>query len=495
MRSRTLAHTRHLSSPALTCACHSPQALGLLARVEAGLSRRSWLAGMGAAATLTGLGLPQATRAQAQQPTSERLVLRGARIFDGQRAQLIDGRDVLVSGNRIEALLETGTPVTGARSIDCQGRTLTPGLIDAHWHSLLAAISQSVAMTADVPYIHLIAAQEAARTLRRGFTTVRDVGGPSFALKRAIDEGGTPGPRIFPSGAMISQTSGHGDFRLRTDLPRTSHNDLSAAEAAGISAIADGEAEVLRRTREQLMLGASQIKIMAGGGVASAYDPLDALQYSEPEMRAAVGAAADWGTYVCAHVYTANGIRRALACGVKSIEHGQLADEDAVRRIADAGAWWSLQPFLGDEDANVYTNEAQRNQQQLISQGTVRAFELGRKFGVNIAFGTDILFNPKGTSAQGRHLAKLVRWFEPVDVLRLATSRNAELLALSGARSPYQGPLGLVAPGALADLLVFEGNPLRDINVLADPARTLKLVMKDGIVHHDELSQPPSALG
>ncbi|HEY0202504.1 MAG TPA: amidohydrolase family protein [Burkholderiaceae bacterium] len=453
-------------------------------RIEASLSRRAWLTGAAAGVALTALGLPQEVQAQ---PASGLIVLRGARIFDGQGARLIEGRDVLVRGNRIEALLEAGTPVTEARSLDCHGGTLTPGLIDAHWHSLLAAIPQLVALTADVPYVHLVAAQEAGRTLLRGFTTVRDVGGPAFALKRAIDEGGVAGPRIYPSGAMISQTSGHGDFRQRSDLPRTSRNDLSAAEAAGISAIADGEAEVLRRVREQLMLGASQIKIMAGGGVASAYDPIDALQYSESEMRAAVSAATDWGTYVCAHVYTADGIRRALACGVRSIEHGQLADEDAVRRMVDAGAWWSLQPFLADEDANVYASEAQRLQQQRIAEGTVHAFEWRHKHGVKIAFGTDILFNPKGTAGQGRQLAKLARWFDPVDVMRLATSRNAELLALSGARSPYQGPLGMIAPGALADLLVFEGNPLHDINILADPERTLKLVMKDGVLHRNGL--------
>jgi len=464
--------------------------MALFSRVEARLSRRTLLAATSASAIAAMLGMPVASLAQV--PSHPGLtVLRGGRIFDGQSARLIEGRDVLVRGNRIEALLEAGTTVADAQSIDCGGRTLTPGLIDAHWPALRAAIPQLVAFTADVPYVHLVAAQEAERTLLRGFTTVRDVGGPSFALKRIIDEGGVAGPRIYPSGAMISQTSGHGDFRQRSDLPRTSRNDIGAAEAAGISAIADGEAEVLRRVREQLMLGASQIKIMAGGGVASAYDPIDALQYSESEMRAAVGAAADWGTYVCAHVYTADGIRRALACGVRSIEHGQLADEDAVRRMKDADAWWSLQPFLADEDANVYASESQRMQQQRIAEGTVRAFELGRKHGVKIAFGTDILFNPKGTAGQGRQLAKLARWFEPVDVLRLATSRNAELLALSGARSPYPGPLGVVAAGALADLLVFEGDPLRNLDVLADPERNLKLVMKDGRLHRNELATLP----
>jgi len=285
-------------------------------------------------------------------------------------------------------------------------------MIDAHWHSILAGISQIVAMTADIPYVHLVAAQEAERTVLRGFTTVRDVGGPSFALKRAIDEGRIAGPRIYPSGAMVSQTSGHGDFRMRTDLPRTPQSDLSVAERAGIAAIADGEAEVLRRVREQLMLGASQIKIMGGGGVASTYDPIDALQYSEAEMRAAVSAAADWGTYVCIHAYTSAAVQRALASGVKSIEHGQLADEETVKRIADAGAWWSIQPFLADEDANTYPSPEQRAQQQRIAEGTVRAVELGRKHNVRMALGTDILFSPRGTVTQGKQLAKFARWYD-----------------------------------------------------------------------------------
>jgi imidazolonepropionase-like amidohydrolase len=240
---------------------------------------------------------------------------------------------------------------------------------------------------------------------------VRDVGGPSFALKRAVDENRLPGPRIYPSGAMLSQTAGHGDFRLPGDLPGSALCSLSAAEVAGVSSIADGVPDVLKRTREQLMQGASQIKIMAGGGVSSMFDPLDSIQYTPAEMRAAVDAAADWGTYVCAHVYTSAGIDRALTCGVKSIEHGQLANEDTVKRIADAGAWWSIQPFLADEDANPKSNPTQQAQQREIAQGTVRAFELGQKHKVKMAWGTDILFSPAGTATQGRQLAKIARWF------------------------------------------------------------------------------------
>lgn len=468
-----------------TCPCHAPHARSLFERINQGLSRRQVL--MGIAASLAAPALGMVSPAFAQR-SDRPLLIRNVNIFDGSGSRLIAGRNVLVEGGLIKALLATDETVTDADVIDGGGRTLMPGMIDAHWHTILAGISQMTAMTADVPYVHLIAAQEAERTVLRGFTTVRDVGGPSFALKRAIDEGRIAGPRIYPAGAMISQTSGHGDFRMRTDLPRTAQSGLSPAEQAGISAIADGEAEVLRRVREQLMLGASQIKIMGGGGVASAYDPIDALQYSEAEIRAAVSAAADWGTYVCVHTYTSAGIRRALAGGVKSIEHGQLADEGTVRRIAGAGAWWSIQPFLADEDANRYPSAEQRAHQQKIAEGTVRAVEWGRKHKVNMALGTDILFNPQGTASQGRQLAKFARWYDNVDVLRLLTSGNAELTGLSGARNPYPGKLGRIEAGAYADMLIIDGNPIENIALIGDPERSMKLIMKDGRIHKNTLA-------
>lgn len=468
-----------------SCACHTPQTQALLANVGRGLSRRSVLKGVAASLAAPALGL--VSPAFAQSPAKP-LLLKNVNIFDGASGSLIQGQAVLVEGRLIKALVASADTVADADVIDCGGRTLMPGMIDAHWHSILAGISQMAAMTADIPYVHLVAAQEAERTVLRGFTTVRDVGGPSFALKRAIDEGRIAGPRIYPSGAMISQTSGHGDFRMRTDLPRSPQSDLSVTEQAGIAAIADGEAEVLRRVREQLMLGASQIKIMGGGGVASAYDPIDALQYSEAEMKAAVSAASDWGTYVCVHTYTSAGIQRAVACGVKSIEHGQLADEETVKRMADAGAWWSIQPFLADEDSNTYPSPEQRMQQQAIAEGTARAVELGRKHKVRMALGTDILFSPKGTESQGRQLAKFARWYDNADVLRMLTSGNAELAALSGPRNPYPAKLGRIEAGAYADILVIDGNPLDDIALIADPERTMKLIVKDGRIHKNTLS-------
>jgi imidazolonepropionase-like amidohydrolase len=285
---------------------------------------------------------------------------------------------------------------------------------------------------------------------------------------------------------MISQTAGHGDFRLRSETPRGPLSTLGGAEIAGISSIADGVPEVLRRTREQLLLGASQVKIMVGGGVSSQYDPIDVQQFTAAEIRAAVDAARDWGTYVAAHVYTSEGILRAIECGVMSIEHGQLADARTAAAMAEAGAWWSLQPFLADEDANPQASPEARAAQREIAEGTVRAVELARSHGVKIALGTDILFSPARTWTQGRQLAKFARFMPPAEVLACVTSGNAELLALSGQRSPYPGPLGVIEAGAQADLLVLDADPLVDIEIIGDPER-MKLIMKAGAIVKDTL--------
>ncbi|MBF8221659.1 metal-dependent hydrolase family protein [Halomonas sp. 328] len=458
----------------------------------ADLSRRHFLGGSAAVLALfTGLRAPQLVAESDRQPRGP-LLLTGLRLFDGSGGALRDGLALRIEEGRITAILsaEEGArlELEGER-IDCGGRVVMPGLIDAHWHSTLAAITQAAAMTADVGYIHLVAAREAERTLLRGVTTVRDAGGPSFALKRAIDEGLVAGPRIFPSGAMISQTSGHGDFRMRHEVPRGSTTPLNEIERQGVATIADGPAEVLRRTREQLMLGASQIKLMAGGGVASTYDPLDSTQYREEELRAAVEAAEDWGTYVMTHVYTPRGIQRAIRAGVRCIEHGQLADEESVRMMAGEGVWWSLQPFLMDEDANVYPDEARRESQRLVSEGTVRAYALAERFGVKTAWGTDILFSPQNTPSQGRQLAKLTRFYDPLTVLAMATGNNGDLLGLSGPRSPYPGRLGRIEEGALADLLVVDGDPSQGLDFLADPDTHLRLIIKGGRIYKDSLGQ------
>ncbi|AUT48604.1 amidohydrolase family protein [Achromobacter sp. AONIH1] len=469
------------------CACHSAQCQRLHQRVTEDLSRRHFLGGM--AAMLAPFALPSAAMAAATALADDArpLLLTNLRLFDGSGTAAREGVQVLVKGKRIADLLPASATVADARVLDCQGKLLLPGLIDVHWHTMLAAIPQMTAMTADLGYLYLVAAKEAQRTLMRGFTSVRDAGGPAFALKRAIDEGLVDGPRIYPSGAMISQTSGHGDFRLRSDLPRADGAPLSLVENTGVAMIADGEAQVLRRVREQLMLGASQIKMMAGGGVASLYDPLDSTQFTERELRAGVEAASDWNTYVMTHVYTPKGIQRAIHAGVKCIEHGQLADEASVRLMRDQDVWWSLQPFLQDEDSNAYPDAERQASQKQVAEGTVQAYALAQKHGVKTGWGTDILFNPRNTATQGRQLAKLTRFYDPLTLLGQATGVNGELLALSGERNPYPGALGRIAPGAWADLLVADGDPSANLDFLADPDKNLRLIMKDGKVHKNTL--------
>ena len=443
----------------------------------------------GLAATLAPFAVTRAANEDAPQSGQiERpVLLTNLRLFDGSGKAVRDGVQVLLQGNVISALLPAAEKIEGAQTIDCQGKLVMPGLIDVHWHTMLAGIDQMVAMTADVGYLYLAAAQEAQRTLMRGFTSVRDAGGPAFALKRAIDEGMVPGPRIYPSGAMISQTSGHGDFRLRSDIPRAANEPLSQIERVGVAMIADGETEVLRRVREQLMLGASQVKMLAGGGVASLYDPLDSTQFSERELRAGVEAAADWNTYVMAHVYTPKGIKRVIKAGVKCIEHGQLADEESVRMMQGEGVWWSLQPFLQDEDSNVYADAARSESQRRVSLGTVHAYELAQKYNIKTGWGTDVLFNAKIAATQGRQLAKLVRFYDPLTLLGQATGTNGELLALAGERNPYPRTLGRIAPGAFADILVADGDPSVNLDFLATPEQNLRLIMKDGKIYKNTL--------
>jgi imidazolonepropionase-like amidohydrolase len=469
------------------CLCGAPETQAALRRIEAEISRRQMLVGTAAVLGMfAGYGL--APREARGQSDGRPILLTNLRLFDGETLSLRAGLDILIEANRIVALPPRGQGPAEAEAIDCGGRAVLPGLIDAHWHATLAAMpSQIAALTADVGFVHLVSGREAGATLMRGFTTVRDVGGPAFGLKLAIDRGVVAGPRIFPSGAMLTQTSGHADFRLPNVLPRMPGDPADLTERQGLAAIADGADMVLRRAREQLMKGASQIKIHAGGGVSSFFDPLDVIQFTEAEMRAAVEAATDWGTYVCAHVYTPAGIRRAMRAGVRSIEHGQLADEDTMRLMADEGVWWSIQPFLQDEDANVYDDPVQIAKQDAVAEGTARAFVRGRELGARMAFGTDILFNPAGGESQGRQLAKLTRFMSPLDALHMATGAAGELLAMSGARAPYDGRLGIIAPDALADLLVVEGDPERDLSWLDAPDTSLRLIMKDGRIHKDAL--------
>lgn len=465
------------------CLCHRPEIAALNRRLGAGLSRRDFVGVLGGALGLA-LAAPRLAEAQA---APQSVLFRNVRLFDGRSRALRPGLGVLVEGNRIKAVAEGNPPAPdGARVIEGEGRVLMPGLIDAHWHALFAALPMPVLLTAEPAYIHLAAANEAQRTLMRGFTTVRDLGGPAFALKRAIDEGVIVGPRLYPSGSMITGSGGHSDLRPVTDLP--SDGKPAFTERLGAGIVADSPDAIRLRVREQLLQGASQIKLVGSGGVATPRSPLDVASLTEPELRAGVEAARDWSTYVTVHAYTPLTIKRAIDAGVTCIEHGHLMDEPAAALMADKKVWLSIQPFTSEQDGGPLPPESVAKLRQVIA-GTDTAYGLARKHGIRTAFGSDLLFSATLATRQGAMLARLRRWFSPAEILTMATADNAELLGLSGPRNPYAGKLGIIEPGALADLLLVEGNPLDDITLVEDPDKNFVVIMKDGKIHKDAMKR------
>jgi len=434
------------------------------------------------------LALAGAAASVAAQKPPALTLFTNVNVFDGVNEALIEHASVLVEGNLIKEVSTDAITADGATIIDGGGRTLMPGLSDCHWHVVQANTTNNVLLASGLDYIALVAAAGARDMLMRGFTTVRDVGGPVFGLKRAIDEGLYEGPRIYPSGALITQTSGHADFRNSIEVPRELGRDLMPQEQFGLMAIADGVPAVMQRVRENLMKGASQIKLTAGGGVASPSDPLDVSQFTGEELRAAVEVAETWNTYVAVHAYTPKAIQAALRAGVKSIEHGQLLDEETAKMIAETRAVLCLQPFLDDQDAIPFPPGSFQEQKykQMIS-GTDNAYQLAKKYGIKAGFGTDMQNDPELTRRQGAQLAKLTRWYRPAEVLRIGTSLNQEIFKMSGPRDPYPGKNGVVEEGALADLLLVDGNPLENIQLIADPWKNFLVIMKDGKIYKNTL--------
>jgi len=452
------------------------------------MSLRSGLAGL--AAALLPLVAGAASLAAPPPPPPSAVLFENVRVFDGQSARLSGPSNVLVVGNLIQSISSqaiaapAGTTLT---RIQGGGRTLMPGLIDNHVHIALSTTGQaellSPAITAEV--LQARATAEAGDMLMRGFTSVRDMGGPLLTARPAIDKGELPGPRIYASGAMISQTSGHGDSRLPQERSRRFFGEVSKGEQLGANYIADGRDEVLTATRENLRAGATQIKVMAGGGAASAYDPLDVTQYTLDEMKAAVEAASDWNTYVTVHAYTPRAVRRAVEAGVLCIEHGQLLDEDTMKLLADKSIWLSLQVL---DPAPPTAPESTRLKKAQVIDGTSNAYLWAKKYGVKLAWGTDFLFDPRQNARQAADILKLRQWFTPAEILKMVTHDNAQLLALSGPRNPYQaGKLGVVEAGAYADMLLVDGDPIANVDLIGDPAKNFVVIMKDGKVYKNTL--------
>jgi len=404
------------------------------------------------------------------------ILFRNGKVFDGHASETREGLEVLIEDDRIKEVSEQPITASSARVVDLGGRTLMPGLIDAHFHAVAA--DPNIAHIEHMPssLIAQYARGFLEAAVRRGYTTIRDAGGADYGLARAIDNGLIAGPRLFYSGRALSQTGGHGDFR-----PYEQHGPCSCGIGARVfSRIVDGVAEVRRAARDELRKGATQIKIMASGGVASPSDPTWVLQFSEEEIRAAVWEARSWRTYVMAHAYTPEAIRRCVEYGVRSIEHGNLIDAETAAFAAAEDAF--VVPTLATYDALAVHGAAlglpkvSVDKVASVHAAGLESLEILQAAGVKVGFGTDLL------GAMHEHqlseFAIRAQVLPAADVLRQATSINAELLNASG-------ELGVIAEGAFADLIVVDGDPVADIGLLSGQGERIPMVVKGGAVCKD----------
>jgi imidazolonepropionase-like amidohydrolase len=392
------------------------------------------------------------------------ILFTNVKIFNGADEELITGKDVLVESNLIKAIGSGLAVASDVQFIDGGERTLMPGLTDAHVHLMLNDAPAKSIYEETWVYVGAQSVAAAKAMLLRGFTTVRDVGGPVGGLKQAIDEGLVEGPRILPSGPYITQTSGHADLETsKFKLSPYFAGVPDKMEIMGWGFVADGVPEVQKAAREVLRTGSTQIKVMAGGGVSSYYDPLDTTQYTLEEMKAIVTEAENWGTYVAVHAYTDKAVRICIEAGVKSIDHGPFLTEETLKLMAD-------------------------KEVRQVNEGSANLLKWAKKHGVKIAWGTDLFGPPAKQAQQPEEFIARAEFFTPYEILKQATSDNAELFKLSGLRHPYQqGALGVVEKGAYADLLLVDGNPLQDINLMADPGRNFRIIMKDGVIYKNTL--------
>ena len=417
-------------------------------------------------------------------------LITNANVFNGVDDTLLENVSLLIEDNLITQIGEVD-PAGVDEIIDAKGGTVMPGLIDAHVHiTLSAGFTTLDAMPREELAIR--SAKISQEMLMRGFTSCRDVGGNTLGLKNAIDSGYATGPRIFPSQAAISQTCGHSDYRQNQAQERLAngHED-SPLMKTGTFKVADGRAEVLKAVREQLFMGASQIKIMAGGGASSTFDPLDTLQYTLDEMKAAVEAASDYGTYVCAHIHTADAMRRAAEAGVKCFEHATIMDDDIARTIKDKDIWVVPSYFTSSliaERKIPLPNEETYRKTERVGKAMFHSADLIKKYEIqNLAFGTDCVGTTNVHETQMQELGAIENTFDTITALRMATSNCGRLFELSTYQHPYQdGKLGQICEGAYADLLIIDGNPLEGVDVVMQD-ETKKVIMKDGQVFKNTL--------
>lgn len=418
------------------------------------------------------------------------IVIKNANVFNGVDEQLLKNVDLLIENNLITQVGKVDDS-NAEQIIDAEGKTVMPGLIDAHVHiTLSAGFNELDGMTREE--IAIRSARISEEMLMRGFTTIRDVAGNTLGLKNSIDKGYAKGPRILPCMAAISQTCGHSDYRqnLAQERLANGHED-SPLMKSGAFKVADGRAEVLKAVREQLFMGASQIKVMAGGGASSTFDPLDTLQYTLDEMKAAVEAASDYGTYVAAHIHTAPAMKRAAEAGVMSFEHATIMDDEIAQIVKEKGIWLVPSYFTSSliaERKIPLPNEETYRKTERVGKAMFKSAELIKKYDIqNLAFGTDCVGETNVHATQLNELGAIEKTFDTITALRMATSNCGRLFEMSTYQHPYQeGKLGQIVEGAYADLLIVDGNPLEGVECVAN-TETQKLIMKDGVVYKNTL--------
>jgi imidazolonepropionase-like amidohydrolase len=417
------------------------------------------------------------------------VLIKNVNIFDGKNEKLKMGMDILVEGNIIKTISKSLSPThPDVKVIDGGGRVITPGFIDAHTHIALIAPFDQLENEYTGVYVGAAGGQMAENMLMRGFTTVRDAGGASIGIQRAIDDGWFPGPRIFSSGAFITQTSGHLDMRDRTNPHYHLGGQHSHAQSIGHYAAVDGEAEMLAAARQQFRDGATQLKLATNGGISATYSPLDIDQFTDAELGAAAQVADSFGSYFMVHAYYDNAVSRAIDFGAKSVEHGHLMTEPVVKKMAEQGVFLVVEALMSMSDGSPDFTPEQMKKFQLAKAGFMEMIELAKKYKLKIAVGSDTFLSREAYDLQALEWSARSKLFTPLEILRQATSIGAELIQLAGPRNRYnEGPLGVIKEGAYADLIIIEGNPFEDITILSDPEKHLSLIMKDGKIYKNTL--------
>ena len=409
------------------------------------------------------------------------IILENARIFDGVSEVCPDGMSIRVVDDRIEEVSSARISGDAARRIDLGGRTLMPGLIDLHIHAYASHVNELQVEQSGIAYNTAHAARMLGHALDCGFTTVRDIGGGDWSLAAAIGDGLIRAPRFFYAGRIISMTGGHGD--LRPLYVRRHDTGLCQCGESGVfSVLADGVDECVKAVREELRQGAHCIKIMGSGGVTSPSDPIWMNQYREDEIRAIVGECVERRTYVSSHCHGADAIRRSVDYGVRVIEHGTLIDRETAAHVAQSGAFvvptMATIYALMEEGAALGLPPVSQEKVKVVFAAALTGMEHMRDAGVKMGFGTDLLGETYVRQSQEFTIRRRV--FEPIDILRQATSQSAEILN-------QVGTLGCITPGAAADLIVVNGDPLADIGLLAEPGRNLSLIMRAGTIMRETL--------